>query len=160
MTFVRRTAPVFDLIDRAGDIETHGTGLHRIKDACDAQGVPVEVFQRGDCVHVRFTRSEAIAGKSTADADNQTAIADNLPDFADNRRQPPITADKFDWRDLPESERCVCDYLSLTGSSSVTEISEALDIPARTLRDVMRKLVDKNIVVAAGTNRNRVYRLR
>ena len=24
---------------RAGDIETYGTGLHRIKDACDAQVV-------------------------------------------------------------------------------------------------------------------------
>jgi len=59
---------------KSGDIETYGTGLQRIKSACDEQGVPVEVFQRGGSVHVRFTRSEGIA-------------AANSPTSADNRRQ-------------------------------------------------------------------------
>ena len=45
---------------RSGDIEAYGTGLQRIKQACDAQGTPVSVFERGRCVHIRFTRQEAL----------------------------------------------------------------------------------------------------
>ncbi len=44
---------------RSGDIETYSTGLRRIRAACDAQGVPVEVFECAGSVHVRFTHAEA-----------------------------------------------------------------------------------------------------
>ncbi len=147
---------------RAGDIETYGTGLHRIKDACDAQGVPVDVFQRGDCVHVRFTRSEAVADKPAGGADNLPDSAGNgqkWPETAGSGQKLPETADRAAWRDLPESERRVCEYLSSKDIASVAEIAEALSIPARTLRRVVRKLVDKDIAVAVGEGRNRVYRL-
>lgn len=129
---------------KSGDIETYGTGLQRIKSACDEQGVPVEVSQRGGSVHVRFTRSGGIA-------------AANSPTSADNRRQ---TADKSNWGGLAESDRRVCEYLSEYGTASVTEASQALGIPQRTLRDVMRRLVEKEIVVASGANKNRRYSLR
>lgn len=57
---------------RSGDIETYGTGLQRIKRECDEQGVPVEVYERGRSVHVRFTRSEGVAaGQSHTSAGGQ-----------------------------------------------------------------------------------------
>lgn len=162
---------------RAGDIETYGTGLRRIKDACDSQGVPVEVFQRGSCVHVRFTRSEALADKPVGDADNSSGIADKRVGVADKPsgiadkpsgvadNHPEIAgdlpdADAPDWTGLPESERRACEFLAANGEASVTKMSEALGLPSRTLRAAMRRLVDKGIAVAEGANRNRTYRLR
>lgn len=55
---------------KSGDIETYGTGLQRIMAACNEQGVPVAVFQRGGSVHVRFTRSEGIAAEGPLSPSN------------------------------------------------------------------------------------------
>lgn len=129
---------------KSGDIETFATGLRRIKSACDEQGVPVEVFQRDGFVHVRFTRSEGIA-------------ADNPPTTADNRRQ---TSERAVWSGFALNDRKACEYLLANGSASVPEMSKALAVPARTMRDIMRRLVEKGIVEAAGGNRNRTYSLR
>ncbi|WP_172135269.1 ATP-binding protein [Adlercreutzia sp. ZJ473] len=129
---------------KSGDIETYGTGLRRIKSACDEQNVPVEVFQRGGSVHVRFMRSEGI-------------VAANSPITADNRRQ---TADKVKLSGLAGNDRKVCEYLSANETASVTEMSEALGIPSRTLRDVMRRLAERELVISSGANKNRRYSLR
>lgn len=45
---------------RAGDIGIYGTGLRRIRSACDAQGVPFSVTESKNGVHVSFTRQEAL----------------------------------------------------------------------------------------------------
>lgn len=71
---------------RSGDIETYGTGLRRIRRVCDEQNVPVEIFQRGGSVHVRFTRSEAVA-------------ADNPPTTRRRRAGHPLPLR------LPKSQR-------------------------------------------------------
>jgi predicted HTH transcriptional regulator len=69
---------------RSRDIEAYGTGLQRIKEACEAQGVPFEVTQRGGSVHVVFMRQEGIAArKDTAE------FADNPPTTA---KAPPTTS--------------------------------------------------------------------
>lgn len=146
---------------RSGDIETYGTGLRRIRCACDAQGVPVEVFQRGGGVHVRFTRAEAVAADKPPTNRRQTA------DSIDNRLTTDVesvsTPSKVlarAWSVLSENERAVCAYLSDGGLSTVPSMSGALGIPERTLRDVMRRLVEKGIVSATGANRNRRYELK
>lgn len=94
-------------------------------------------------MHVSFIRSEGIA-------------AANSPITAD---KPPITADKPDCGKLAGNDRRICEYLSEHGTSSTAEVSQALGIPQRTVRDVMRRLVEKDIVVATGANRNRRYSL-
>lgn len=76
------------------------------------------------------------------------------------RRQPPATADKVDLDELAENDRKVRAYLSENETASVTEMSRALGIPARTLRDIMSRLVEKEVVMASGANRNRRYSLR
>jgi ATP-dependent DNA helicase RecG len=68
---------------RSRDIEAYGTGLQRIKEACEAQGVPFEVTQRGGSMHVVFMRQEGITvRKDTAES------ADNPPTRQRLRRQP------------------------------------------------------------------------
>lgn len=78
---------------RPRDIEAYGTSLQRIKEACEAQGVPFEVTQRGGSVHVVFMRQEGIAArKDMAEfADNPPTTAkpaDNPPTRQRPRRQP------------------------------------------------------------------------
>ena len=133
---------------RSGDIETYGTGLRRIRRVCDEQNVPVEVFQRGGSVHVRFTRAEAV-------------VADNPP--VAGGAPSAVAASGIAghaWGTLSENERAVCAYLCENGSSAVPSMSDVLDIPERTLRDVMRRLVERDIVAATGANRNRRYELK
>lgn len=59
---------------RSGDIGTYGTGLWRIQNVCDAQGVPVEVFQWGNSVHVRFTRAEAVTAADSPVTRRQVTV--------------------------------------------------------------------------------------
>ena len=144
---------------RSGDIETYGTGLRRIWHACDEQNVPVEVFQRSGSVHVRFTRAEAVAADNPPTTRRQPA--DNPP--ATGGAPTAVTASgtaAHAWDTLSENERAVCAYLFESGSSAVPVMSDALDIPERTLRDVMRRLVKRDIVVSTGANRNRRYDLK
>ena len=110
---------------RSGDIETYGTGLRRIQDACDAQGVPVEVFQKSGSVHVRFMREEAVA------ADNSPATRRQL---AGNS---PASEFKTAGLGLSGNELKAYEYLAACGKVSVTEMSVALGVPERTLRGVM-----------------------
>ena len=146
---------------RSGDIETYGTGLRRIKHACDAQGVPVVVFQRGDGVHVRFTRAEAVAADNPPTTRRQPdEPADNPPMVGGEPAVAPSEAAVRAWDTLSENARAVCAYLSDGGPSTVPSMSGALGIPERTLRDVMRRLVERGVVSATGANRNRRYELK
>lgn len=146
---------------RSGDIETYGTGLRRIRCACDAQGVPVEVFQRGCGVHARFTRAEAVAADNPPTNRRQPAdsIDNRLTTDVESVSTPPKVLARA-WSVLSENERAVCAYLSDGGLSTVPSMSGALGIPERTLRDVMLRLVEKGIVSATGANRNRRYELK
>ena len=139
---------------RSGDIETYGTGLRRIKEACDALGVPVEVFQRGSSVHVRFTRTEAIA------AEEAPKPAGNPPAKADVADNPPAMNCPAEWERLSGNDLAVYKHLSANGNSSVKEISDTLSIPKRTLRDVMGRLIAKGFVKPTGESRNRRYELK
>lgn len=172
---------------RSRDIEAYGTGLQRIKEACEAQGVPFEVTQRGDSVHVVFMRQEGIAArKDTAES------ADNPPTTAKPADKPPTTrrqgkgpadnqpspgeshavtlgdlADKTwadlsgeTWESLGSNDRRVAEYMAKHGTTTVMAVSEALEIPERTVRDVMSRLVKKGLAEARGANKNRTYTLK
>lgn len=76
-----RNQLIVSTLYRSGDIETYGTGLRRIKSICDAQGVPVEVFEPGNGVHVRFARAEGVS------ADNPPKTADAPAASADSSRR-------------------------------------------------------------------------
>ena len=50
---------------RSGDIEVSGTGLRRIYEACEAEGVPVRCLQQGMNFRVEFARKEAMSAGET-----------------------------------------------------------------------------------------------
>ena len=86
------------------------------------------------------------------------AFADKPPT---NRRQPaePLGSQPSAWRDMPENDRLVYQYLLENGSSRTSDMARTLKVSPRTLRDVMRRLSERGIVVAHGANRNRTYDL-
>ena len=81
-----RNVLIAQTLYRSGDIESYGTGLQRIRRSCEAQGTPVEIFERTSSVHVKFTRQEALDGVGRLGP-----FADNPPESAGIRRNPPKT---------------------------------------------------------------------
>ena len=155
-----RNVLIAQTLYRSGDIESYGTGLQRIRRSCEAQGTPVEVFERASSVHVKFTRQEALGGVGRLGpfADD----TGNPPKSAGIRRNPPESAGNdraSDWLALPTSDRSVCEYLSAHGPSSPREISAALNIPVRTLRDIAGRLEASGLISSSGTTKNRTYEL-
>ncbi len=61
------------------------------------------------------------------------------------------------WAGPGGTDQLICGYLRNHGNSRTAVISKPLGIPDRTVRDGMRRLVDRDIVETHGSNRNRTY---
>lgn len=134
---------------RAGIIEQYGSGIGRIKNACDAAGVRFEYYQEDECTRLVFYRS-AIQNESEKTSEPPTTAA--------NRREPPTTAaNRLDT--LTQNKALVYEYLAVHGSTSTTAMFRDLGIPTRTLRDVLKRLSAKGMVSASGADKNRTYTL-
>lgn len=64
------------------------------------------------------------------------------------------------WESLGSNDRRVAEYMAKHGTTTVMAVSEALEIPERTVRDVMSRLVKKGLAEARGANKNRTYTLK
>ena len=54
-------------------------------------------------------------------------------------------------------EQVICEYISAHGSASTIELCSLLNIKSSRMRDILKNLIDKKILVANGANRNRTY---
>lgn len=122
---------------RSGDIETYGTGLRRIEAACDAQGVPVEVFECAGSVHVRFTRAETVAGGDPATGD---PLRDGASDATESRKAAVLRRAR---------ER---------GGITTAEAAELLDVKDYTARRILNAMADDGFLEKTGGRRGRVYK--
>ena len=114
---------------RAGDIEAYGTGLQRIWRTCGEQGVPVDIFERGGSVHVRFTRREGVA------AGTGNAKAGSLQD-----REVRVLA-----------------YVHEHGRITTPEAHALLDEKDYTARRLLNSMAGRGLLVKAGAGNKRVY---
>ena len=154
---------------RSGDIESSGMGMRKIKRLCDEAGVKVTYERIPYGTKVTFHRNDPYIGESAdnppKNGDARRQPADNPPTNGDARRQPADngleTADIRipNWEGIVGNDRRVCDYLAGHGSSTATEVAESLGIAPRTVRDVMKRLIGRGLVVSFGASRNRTYRL-
>lgn len=117
---------------RFGDIETYGTGLRRIANACREAGVPFEVRHSKHGVHVTFARSEAVAAGV---APVGTGVGDST-----------------DWR-----EEAVLSRVRENGSITTAEAAELLLMKDYTARRYLNGLVERGILAKSGTRRLRVF---
>ena len=134
---------------RSGDIETYGTGLQRIKRECDEQGVPVEVFERGNAVHVRFMRSEGIAAglSDTEPQDSSGKVRKNSDEFGKS-------SGKSFQRELQALE-----YMEKEGQVSSQEIMNFVSITDRGAQRLLNRLINMGIVTKVGSGRKTRYKL-
>ena len=54
-------------------------------------------------------------------------------------------------------EQVICEYISAHGAASTRELCSLLNIKSSRMRDILKNLIDKKILVANGANRNRTY---
>ena len=88
------------------------------------------------------------------------------------RRQPPTAADnaprtpsglsvRLDgWEELGVTDRAVVEFLFAHGRSRTSEISATTGIPDRTIRDALKRLMERDMVAAHGASRSREYGLK
>ncbi len=61
--------------------------------------------------------------------------------------------------ELGRNESRVFSYLMQAGSVSSSEVSSELNIPVRTVRDVLKRLINKRLVESVGNGKNKEYRV-
>ena len=116
------------------DIESFGTGLKRIADACDAAGVRYEFKKMKSGFVVCFYRSEEKADKKPIKADKK-----------------PIKADRH--------ERIV-QYVKEHGSISNMEARELLGLADSTVKRLLKEMVEEGVLMVAGERKARRYLLK
>ena len=142
---------------RSGDIETYGTGLQRIKRECDEQGVPVEVFERGNAVHVRFMRQEGIAAglSDTESQDSAGKVRESPDEFGNSSGK---VREKFG-KELSERELQVLEYLEKEGLVSSQEVMGLVSITDRGAQRLLNRLINIGLVTKVGSGRKTRYKL-
>ena len=70
---------------------------------------------------------------------------------------PSITVDKPLINDLTEQEKIIYDHILKNGSITNSESCELLNIKSTRARDILKALMEKNIIAAVGENKNRKY---
>lgn len=117
---------------RSGDIEIYGTGLQRIKAACDEANVPFSVTQSRHGVHVSFMRSEGIA-------------AGNTPATVDARRQG-------------DARTAILRYARGHNGIITAATSELVGEKDYTARRLLNSMVEEGLLEKTGGRKGRVYK--
>lgn len=135
---------------RSGNIEIYGTGLQRIKTACDEAKVPFSVTQSKHGVHVSFMRSEGIAAGSTpVDTNEVPKSSEAVPKNSEEFRS-----------ELSKNELAACRFIAEHGASRTAEIAEAVNLTPRGTLKLLQRLESKGVVVGRGSTSDRTYRLK
>ena len=116
------------------DIESFGTGLKRIAEACDAAGVRYEFSKMKSGFVVCFYRSEEKADKKPIKADKK-----------------PIKVDR---------QEVIAQYVKEHGSISNMEARDLLGLADSTVKRLLIEMVDDGILSVEGERKARRYLLK
>lgn len=115
---------------------------HRTRDPCDEASVRIEYARAPDGARLVFHRSDAFADGA---ADNPEELRSGSEALLGS---------------LSETEEDAYKFLAEHGALRTAEVEDALGLTSRGTLKVLKKLVEKNIVVAQGATSDRIYRLR
>ena len=121
-------------INNSKDIESFGTGLKRIADACESAGVRYEFQKKRTGFVVCFYRSEEKADKKPIEADKK-----------------PIKA---------ERQEKIVEYVKEHGTISNKEARGLLGLADSTTKRLLKEMVEKNILTVEGERKARKYLLK
>ena len=152
---------------RGGYIEAFGSGVRRIKEACDAAGVKVEYRQYNDETTVVFHRPGSQVEYVAAGPEASTN-SNALPDPAairenETRKRDAKTRRENETRGYAKSAVAKASIIDcLTASASPmgrAEIAERVGLSPSRASVYLRQLVQEGTLVVSGGSRWRVYRL-
>ena len=131
---IRRNPKIARILYYSKDIESFGTGLKRIVDACNAAGVKYEFQKKKSGFVVCFYRTGNEAGKK------------------------PIKADK----NAGQNERyeMIIKYIQERGFITNKEAREILGLADSTVKRILKGMVDKEILTIEGERKARRYLLK
>lgn len=131
---VRRNPKIARILYYSKDIESFGTGLKRIADACEIAGVRYEFQKKKTGFVVCFYRSEEKADKKPIEADKK-----------------PIKA---------ERQEKIVEYVKEHGTISNKEARELLGLADSTTKRLLKEMVEENILTVEGERKARKYLLK
>lgn len=128
---IRRNPKIARTLYYSKEIESFGTGLKRIADACEAAGVRYEFQKLKSGFVVCFYRSEEKADKKPIKADKK-----------------PIKADR---------QALIIEYVKEHGAISNKEAREILGLADSTTKRILKEMVENNILLVEGERKARKY---
>ena len=135
---IRRNPKIARILYYSKDIESFGTGLKRIADACDAVGVGYEFQKKRTGFVVCFYRS----------GEERSIKTDEKPIKTDKR---PINLERKDR---------IVKYIEENGSISNKDAREILGLADSTTKRLLKKMVEENILTMEGEHKARKYLLK
>lgn len=128
---IRRNPKIARILYYSKDIESFGTGLKRIAEACDKANVGYEFKKLKSGFVVCFYRSEEKADKK------------------------PIKADKKPIND--SRQELILEYVKDNGSISNKEARELLNLADSTVKRILKEMVKHDLLVVEGERKTRRY---
>lgn len=135
---IRRNPKIARTLYYSKEIESFGTGLRRIAEACEAAGVRYEFQKLKSGFVVCFYRSEEEIDKKPIKTDKEPIKA----------RKKPIKE---------ERETVIIKFVETNGFIGNKEAREILGLADSTSKRILKEMVDKGILVADGEKKNRRY---
>jgi ATP-dependent DNA helicase RecG len=150
---IRRNPKIARILYYSKDIESFGTGLKRIADACENAGVRYEFKKLKSGFVVCFYRSE----KSTDKVRKSDGKATGKRRKSSDKNQAIKASDKKQATKTSDNIQKIRSFLEKNGAAKSREIADYINLsPART-RVILRAMDD---VETVGENKNRRYRLK
>lgn len=140
--FKQRNPNIAQVLFRSGMIEQYGTGIPRIKRACDAAGVAFSYRQDANSTVIRFERpgAQVMLAKDGADAESKT----------------PAVATDAAWGallgKLGKSERKAMELAAANGTVSTSALVESAQITRRAASAALKRLSERGLLEWVGKN--------
>lgn len=138
---IRRNPKIARILYYSKDIESFGTGLRRIADACDEAGVRYKFKKMKSGFLVCFFRSGEEANKKPIKANKKPIKAD----------KKPIKTDR---------KEIIINYVLKNGSITNKEARELLSLADSTTKRVLKEMVNEGMLIVDGERKARKYLLK
>ncbi len=138
---IRRNPKIARTLYYSKEIESFGTGLKRIADACAEAGVKFKFEKLKSGFVVCFYR-----------------LSENEKESMDRADKKPIKADKKPIK--ADRQEKIVEYLRVCGTISNKEARELLGLADSTTKRLLKDMVEKNILIVEGERKARKYLLK
>ena len=137
---------------RAKDIESYGTGMPRIKEACDAAGVRVEYTNHRQGVIVSFYRPDwSRFGLKAEEEKTHDGAEDNL---ASDKLCGPVNGPVNGPEKLSKTESMVRDALQKDGTLTRRDLCQLLERGDGTIKRALSSLKSKGVLRRVGSDKS------